>query len=108
VGDGSEPVADTGLRWFNPDGIPQTDQDWGNSSAHSFAVVFPGQPSALVLLNAYWDGVVFTLPARPDGGWTIKVDTNQEDGAPASSPAPLAAGATVTVGGRSLVVALSG
>ena len=37
----SEPVADTGLMWFNPDGSPVASQDWDNPEGHSFASCFP-------------------------------------------------------------------
>src|ERR1700722_7291586 len=76
-GDPSEPVADTGLRWFNPARLPQAGQDWDNGAVHSFAVVLPDVstgPSVLVMFNAYWGGVTFTVPAPPSAGWTIKVD----------------------------------
>ena len=108
-GEPSEPVACTGLLWFNPDGLAQAGQDWDNGAAHSFAVVFAGvEPAAsvLVMFNAYWGEVTFTLPPPPSAGWTIKADTTQEDGSPAST-VPLAGGATVAVGPRSLIVATS-
>jgi glycogen operon protein len=107
AGDPSEPVADTGLRWFNPDGAPLTGGDWDNSFGHSFAVLFPGAapaPSAVALFNAYWGEVTFVLPNPPSGSWTIKVDTTTEDGAP-TLKGPLAAGASIAVGPRSVVVA---
>jgi glycogen operon protein len=101
------PVAGTGLAWFNPDGSAVTSQDWGNAEGHSFAVVFPDAPpapSALVMINAYWNPLPFTVPSPPAGAWTARVDTMQEDGTPAPTP-PLGAGASVTVGPRSIVIA---
>jgi isoamylase len=103
----SEPVAGTGLGWFNPDGLPVTSQDWDNPEGHSFAVLFPDvppAPSVLVMLNAYWEPVAFTLPSPPSGAWTLNLDTLQEDGTPASGE-PLGAGASITVGPRSIVIA---
>jgi isoamylase len=102
-----EPAAGTGLAWFNPDGSPVTGQDWDNTEGHSFAVVFPGTPpapSALVMINAYWNPLPFTVPAPPSDAWTVRLDTMQEDGTPAL-PAPLPAGASITLGGRSVVIA---
>ncbi|MDQ6806187.1 MAG: hypothetical protein M3065_14785, partial [Actinomycetota bacterium] len=88
-----EPVADTGLAWFDPDGAPVSGQDWDNPQGHSFAVVFPGEPSApsvLVMSNAYWGPVDFSLPSAPAGAWTVVLDTTRENGAPAAG-APLGA-----------------
>jgi isoamylase len=103
----SEPVADTGLGWFDPDGVAVSGQDWDNPEGHSFAVVFTGPAPllpVLVMLNAYWGPVTFTLPSPPSGTWTTKLDTTQEDGTPAAG-SQLAGGATLVVGPRSVVIA---
>jgi isoamylase len=103
----SEPVAGTGLEWFDPDGVPVASQDWDNAEGHSFAVVFADAPpelSVLVMLNAYWGPVAFTVPSPPSGTWTARVDTMQEDGTPTPG-APLTAGTSITVGPRSTVIA---
>jgi len=102
-----EPVADTGLTWFNPDGSLVASQDWDNPEGHSFSVVFPDTPpapSVLAMLNAYWEPVAFTVPTAPSGGWMLRIDTTQEDGSPAPG-APLAAGASISIGPRSIVIA---
>jgi glycogen operon protein len=102
-----EPVAGTGLAWFNPDGSPVASQDWDNTQGHSFAVVFPDAPpapSALVMINAYWNPLPFTVPGAPSGAWTVRADTTQEDGTPMAG-APISPGAAVTVGPRSIVIA---
>ena len=103
----SEPVADTGLGWFDPDGAPVASQDWDNADGHSFAVVFSDTPpaqSVLVMLNAYWEPVSFTVPTPPAEAWTVRLDTTQEDGSP-SAGAPLGVGASTVVGPRSVVIA---
>jgi isoamylase len=103
----SEPVPGTGLAWFNPDGTPATSQDWDNPDGHSFTVILPDTPpapSALVMLNAYWNAVQFTVPNPPSGAWIPRIDTSQEDGTVASA-APLPAGAPITIGPRSIVIA---
>jgi glycogen operon protein len=105
----SDPVADTGLGWFNPDGWPTSDPSWDNPAGHSFAVLFPDTspaPSVLVMINGYWEPVAFTVPSPPSGPWTPSIDTMQEDGSPTST-APLGAGASVSVGPRALVIATS-
>jgi isoamylase len=107
--DPSEPVPDTGLEWFDPNGSPVASQDWDNAEGHSFAALFADTPpavSALVMLNAYWEPVAFTLPSPPSGTWSVSVDTMQEDGTPRSAD-PLAAGASIMVGPRSIVIATS-
>ena len=104
AGDPSEPVADTGMQWFNPDGTPTTSEDWNNADGHSFAALFGAAPpalSVLVMFNAYWEPVQFTLPAPPGGSWTLALDTTQEDG----SPAPGAPDGSITVGPRAIVIA---
>jgi glycogen operon protein len=100
----SEPVAETGLAWFDPDGVPVASQDWDNAEGHSFAVVFAEAPSALVMLNAFWEPVRFSVPSPPSGAWAMTVDTTQEDGA-STATGPLAAGASITVGPRSVIIA---
>jgi isoamylase len=102
----SEPVADTGLTWFNPDGSLVTSQDWDDTEGRSFAVLFadtPPESSVLVMINAYWEPIPFTAPSPPPGTWTVKVDTTQEDGTPTS--ARVSSGASITVGPRSIVIA---
>jgi isoamylase len=103
----SEPVAQTGLQWFDPDGALVSSQDWDNPEGHSFAVLFGDEPpgqSVLALFNAYWEPVPFTLPSPPAGRWTLTLDTTREDGAPTAGP-PLVAGAVVGVGPRAVVIA---
>jgi isoamylase len=103
----SEPVADTGLQWFDPDGSPVSSQDWDNPDGHSFAVVFPDASpalSVLAILNAYWEPVPFIVPNPPSGTWTLALDTMQEDGTP-TTLAPLGPGASVTLAPRSTILA---
>jgi glycogen operon protein len=105
----SEPVAGTGMGWYNPDGSPATAQDWDNPWARSFAAVMPDDapsPSVLVMLNAYWGPQDFVVPRAPSGAWTVEVDTTSEDGSPADV-AKMSPGSSVTVGPRSVLVALS-
>ncbi|MBV9943039.1 MAG: hypothetical protein JO262_12990, partial [Solirubrobacterales bacterium] len=61
----------------------------------------PPALSVLVMFNAYWEPVQFTLPAPPGGSWTLALDTTQEDG----SPAPGAPDGSITVGPRAIVIA---
>ncbi len=102
----SEPTATTGLGWFNPDGTACQSQDWDSPEGHSFTVVFPGTPpgvSVLSLVNAYWEPISFRLPTPLGGRWTIQLDTDAENGRPAVPS--IAAGATLQVAPRSIVIA---
>ena len=60
----------------------------------------------LVLVNAWWEPLDFTLPdTRPQAGWQVEIDTY--DPAQRDDAAARKAGDTVTVGPRSVVVLLS-
>jgi isoamylase len=105
--DPSAPVADAGLAWFNPDGSPSGSQDWDNPQGHSFTILFAGDPpapSALALINGFWEPLTFVLPSSPSGTWTARLDTAQEDGAPATGLAP-GAGSSIAVDPRAIVIA---
>jgi len=105
AGDPSEPVAGTGLVWFDPDGQPVTGASWDDPQGRAFAVLFPATPpatSVLALLNAFWEPVPFQLPPAPSGTWTLAFDSTREDGA-GGGPAP--AGGPLSVGGRSVIIA---
>jgi isoamylase len=107
--DPSAPVADAGLAWFNPDGSPATSQDWDNTQGHSFAILFadePPAPSALVMVNGFWQPLMFILPTPSSGTWTARLDTNQEDGAPTTG-GTLSAETPLIVGPRAIVIATS-
>jgi glycogen operon protein len=100
-----EPVADTGIAWFNPDGSPVSAADWDNPDGHSFTALIDGRSfdssqSILLMMNAYWQDVAFTLPAASSGQWSVILDTSSEDGTPNFTAQP-----TIQVGARSVVVA---
>jgi len=106
------------ITWLRPDGHEYTESDWGVAHARTLGVLLGGDPgdkfvsllghpelddSFLLLLNAHYEPVPFTLPA-PAGidRWEVAVDTAWPDPAPAGTPVP--AGATVDVWPRSLVL----
>jgi len=105
--DPDEPVAESGLRWFNPDGSPVGGRDWDNHEGRSFTVGFadtlPAR-SVLVMINAYWEPLAFTVPAALPGPWTPTLDTMQEDGSPTSG-IPFGVRASVSIGARSIMIA---
>jgi glycogen operon protein len=107
------------LRWFTPSGTEMTDADWADQNALAIALYLDGSDDPdraadgtwlvdddfLVLVNAWWEPLDFTLPAtRPQAIWQVEIDTYD--------PAPQAGAATddrkvgdgITVGPRSVVV----
>jgi glycogen operon protein len=100
-----EPVGETGIEWFNPDGSPASEASWSNTQGHAFAALFPDTapaPSVLAMLNAYYEPLPFIPP--PLRTWVLVLDTNQEDGHPATTE-PLPQRAAITVAARSLIIA---
>ncbi|MDX3527625.1 glycogen debranching protein GlgX [Streptomyces sp. ID05-39B] len=110
-----QPLPD--LVWLLPDAGEMTDRDWQRSDAHCVGVFLNGDAIAepdprgrpvvddsfLLLLNSYWEPVVFRLPGAGYGErWSVCVDTVEPDGGPDETE--YKAGAEVTVEARSLVV----
>jgi len=108
------------LAWFTPKGTEMTPADWGAGWARAIGLFLNGQAipdrgtkgevvtddSFLLLLNAYWEPMGFTLPPPEVGGrWQPVVDTTEgtypDHG---GGPATLDAGASLDVGPRSLVL----
>ncbi|HSQ05272.1 MAG TPA: glycogen debranching enzyme GlgX, partial [Burkholderiales bacterium] len=106
------------VTWLSPDGTEKTAESWGDSREHCFGMLLDGraQPTGIVrpgadatvlmILNAYHDVVVFTLPAVNGGKqWTCLIDTNQ----PGHIDDPqFAVGDKYQVTGRSLLLFVLG
>ncbi|MGW3360416.1 glycogen debranching protein GlgX [Streptomyces bungoensis] len=90
-----QPLPD--LMWLRPDAREMTDRDWQRGDAHSVAVFLNGDAIAerdpygrrvvddsfLLLLNGYWEPVVFRLPDQSFGErWTTLIDTADPEGVP--------------------------
>ncbi|WP_107119119.1 glycogen debranching protein GlgX [Streptomyces bungoensis] len=90
-----QPLPD--LMWLRPDAREMTDRDWQRGDAHSVAVFLNGDAIAerdsygrrvvddsfLLLLNGYWEPVVFRLPDQSFGErWTTLIDTADPEGIP--------------------------
>ncbi|MER5411138.1 glycogen debranching protein GlgX [Streptomyces sp. NPDC002769] len=90
-----QPLPD--LVWLRPDGSEMTDADWQRADAHAVAVFLNGDAIAepdpyggpvvddsfLLLLNSYWEPVVFRLPGADYGErWTARIDTADPAGLP--------------------------
>jgi glycogen operon protein len=108
------------LGWFIPSGTAMTDADWKDDSALALAVYLDGSDSPdraadgtalldddfLVLVNAWWELLDFTLPVTrglaDDRTWQLEVNTFE--GTSPSPARPLKAGDIYTVSPRSIVV----
>jgi len=105
------------LRWFTPAGAPMGDQDWADPSALAIAIYLDGSDDPdraedgtlmvdddfLVMVNAWWEPLGFTLPAtRPGAQWQAEIDSH--DPAATAEAAERRAGEQVTVGPRSIAV----
>jgi isoamylase len=97
------------LDWYRPDGLEMTGQDWGAVYARAVTVALSGDTGDdtrpddpfLILLNAWWDPLDFTIPEPLRGmPWQVEVDTN----APDAAARPVDTSAPVTLIGRSLVL----
>jgi glycogen operon protein len=110
------------LEWFHSDGAPMTEEQWADPTEHALAVyldgsddpdeAFDGTPllddDFLVLVNAWWEPVDFTIPeARPGQRWLRELDSFTGfagAGAPAEDEPEHQAGQVVQVRPRALVV----
>ena len=103
------------IAWFRPDGAEMTDEDWGASFAKSLSVFLNGNglpdpdrrgrplkdDSFLLLFNGHHEDIPFVLPGREFGRrWVAELTTMPDPGA----RKPKAAGAKITVAGRSIQV----
>jgi glycogen operon protein len=105
------------LGWYAPGGTPMTATDWNYSGARSVAIHLDGADGPdrdadgtlltdddfLLLVNAWWQPLDFAVPKTcRDQVWTPVIDTYQPSGT--AAPATLAAGETITVRPRSVIV----
>ena len=103
------------LRWFTPAGTQMTGADWSDENALAIALYLDGADDPdraedgtpmldddfLVLVNAWWEPLDFTLPAtRTDAAWQVELDSYD----PARAVAGQHAGDRLTVCPRSIVV----
>ena len=105
------------IDWFTPAGTAMTGTDWSDPSALAVAIYLDGSDEPdraadgsplldddfLVLVNAWWQPLGFTIPATRDGTtWQTAIDTY--DPARPAAAAPLRAGGQLTVSPRSVAV----
>jgi isoamylase len=100
------------VTWLTPAGEEMTTEQWQDGNARCFGMLLDGRAqesgikrrgsdaTLLLVYNAHFDVVNFTLPAVADGTeWLALIDTNQPEGQLASFPF----GHKYAVTGRSLV-----
>jgi glycogen operon protein len=100
--------------WLHPDGRPMDDDDWTEPDARSIGMYLNGDgipsldergrrildDSFLLYFNASGDDVPLTLPPEEyAAAWDVEIDTAGREPA-----APLVAGSTSTLAGRSVLV----
>jgi len=102
------------IAWLKPDGTEMDDAAWRTGDARSLAVFLNGlgirerdplgmplvDDSFLVLFNAHWEPVCFTLLAAPAATWRLEIDTSRPD----YPPQDLGSAAELQAAARSLVV----
>ena len=105
------------ITWFNPDGSEMNDRAWNDAHARCLGVRLAGdlisevdergQPirgdTLLLLINAHWEELAFTLPDTSGGaGWETMLDTADPDRPP--PPRVHKGGARYPLYGRSLAL----
>jgi glycogen operon protein len=109
------------LGWFTPAGTAMTDADWADGSALAIAIYLDGSDAPdrardgtpmidddfLVLVNAWWEPLKFTIPAcrtAPAGAgqaWLPEIDTYEPAGPRGAALHP---GDQLSAGPRSISV----
>jgi isoamylase len=105
------------LSWFTPAGTPMDSGDWADPNALALGIYLDGSDDPdraadgsllldddfLVLVNAWWEPLDFTIPAtRPGQAWQLEIDSYDPAAPAAGSPQP--PGGQVKVGPRSVCV----
>ncbi len=105
------------LGWHTPGGTAMTAADWADPDARAVALYLDGADAPdhaedgsplvdddfLVLVNGWWEPLEFTIPPTRDGQrWWGELDTFDPTARP--TPTPPAAGGSISVGPRSVVV----
>ncbi|HEY0800021.1 MAG TPA: glycogen debranching protein GlgX [Steroidobacteraceae bacterium] len=87
------------VAWLSPAGEDMTTEQWQDGNARCFGMLLDGRAqesgirrrgsdaTLLLVYNAHFDVVNFTLPSVPEGkDWLALIDTNQPEGQLASFP----------------------
>ncbi|MFF7335679.1 glycogen debranching protein GlgX [Streptomyces sp. NPDC090306] len=106
------------IAWFSPEGQEMAQQDWDSAQASALTVFLngnaisePGQrgehigdDSFLLMFNASPKQLEFVAPVDHGRQWELVVDTGRPGGVPPGTGEKIAAGDSVTLVDRSLVV----
>ncbi|MGZ4175441.1 MAG: glycogen debranching protein GlgX [Solirubrobacteraceae bacterium] len=102
------------LDWYRPDGAPMTGEDWSAPFARAVAMALSGATGDddgplddrfLVMFNAWWEPLGFTVPESLRGyGWVVEVDTAE----PSAAGRSVDPATEVSLAGRSLLALRSG
>ena len=114
TGDYDEELEVKDLTWINAIGIEMRPEDWGDGNMRCFGMMMDGrarptgvrqrgsEATMLLIMNAHYDVVEFTLPPCPGGeAWRLVLDTRIPDEEPMSR---FAVGDKYQVTGRSLLL----
>ena len=107
------------LGWFNSAGTAMTEEQWDDQTMHAIAVYLDGTDAPddaydgtplldddfLILVNAFWEEVTFTLPTVRESPqtWSLELDS-YDPAASAAGDSPKQAGDKVVAGPRSVQV----
>ena len=107
------------LSWFSSAGVPVSHDQWTDPTMHAIAVYLDGEDAPddaedgtpqldddfLILVNAYWEELPFTIPrVRPETEtWFVDIDS-YDPKVSAANAFPRHTGDQVTVGPRSVSV----
>ena len=105
------------VRWFRPDGHEMDEGDWNNIETKCLQMLLAGDAideldergnvtrddTMLVLLNAHYEAMPFTLPVfRNEGKWQLVLDTRTSSGR--RRPRELPTGETYELIDRSMAI----
>jgi glycogen operon protein len=92
TGENNETLGVKDVTWINASGTEMTAEEWTDTNMHCFGMLMDGRAqetgikqrgqdkTLLLILNAHYDVVNFTLPSAPDGEcWSLLIDTNLAD-----------------------------
>jgi glycogen operon protein len=101
---GEEAAGAKDVTWLRADGQEMTTADWTNGINRSVCVILRGRHAKplLLFLNAYHEGVAFSIPPSPAGAWRLIVDT--ERGLIEPRGINITPGEELIVSGRSLLL----
>jgi isoamylase len=116
TGANNEELGVKDVTWINTDGKEMQQANWEDTNMKCFGMMMDGRAQVtgirkrgqdatlLLVMNAWHDGVAFTLPEAPEGrGWRRLVDTNLPD---TEEEARFDIGATYEATGRSVLLFL--